>query len=37
MRPAFNYPAPAILRTDSGEVTILRARLSYEDDLRGFV
>jgi diaminopimelate decarboxylase len=37
MRPAFNYPPHAILQTDGKEVTILRARQSYEDVLRGFV
>ena len=37
MRPAFNYPPHAILQTDGEEVTILRARQSYEDVLRGFV
>lgn len=37
MRPAFNYPPHAILQTDGEEVTVLRARQSYEDVLRGFV
>ncbi len=36
MRPAFSYPAPAILQTGGGEVVVLRARQSYEDVLRGF-
>jgi hypothetical protein len=36
MRPAFSYPAPAILETDGEEVTVLRVRQSYEDVLRGF-
>ncbi len=35
MRPAFNYPAPAILETDGEEVRLLHARQSYEDVLRG--
>ena len=37
MRPAFNFPPHAILQTDGGEVTVLRARQSCEDVLRGFV
>jgi diaminopimelate decarboxylase len=37
MRPAFNYPPHAVLQTDGEEVTVLRARQSYEGVLRGFV
>jgi diaminopimelate decarboxylase len=37
MRPAFNFPPPAILQMDGGEVTVLRARQPFEDVLRGLV
>jgi len=37
MRPTFNYPMHAILQMDGAEVTVLRARQSYEDVLRGFL